>query len=45
MSDAKDFAHPTPYASWETRGWWEGAGRGEIGGDIAPPDPLTNYTP
>jgi len=24
------FNHPTPYASWETRGWWEGAGRGEI---------------
>ena len=25
-----DFRHPLPYASWETRGWWEGAGRGEI---------------
>lgn len=24
------FQHPLPYASWETRGWWEGAGRGEI---------------
>ena len=22
--------HPLPYASWETRGWWEGAGRGEV---------------
>ena len=22
--------HPLPYASWETRGWWEGAGRGEL---------------
>ena len=22
--------HPAPYASWETRGWWEGAGRGEL---------------
>jgi uncharacterized protein len=21
--------HPKPYASWESRGWWEGAGRGE----------------
>ena len=27
MSEA---SHPTPYASWETRGWWEGAGRGEL---------------
>ena len=25
-----EFAHPLPYASWETRGWWEGAGRGEL---------------
>jgi uncharacterized protein len=25
-----DMTHPEPYASWETRGWWEGAGRGEI---------------
>ena len=23
-------AHPRPYASWETRGFWEGAGRGEL---------------
>ena len=22
--------HPLPYASWESRGYWEGAGRGEI---------------
>jgi uncharacterized OB-fold protein len=22
--------HPLPHASWETRGYWEGAGRGEI---------------
>ncbi len=29
MSDV-EFQHPLPYASWETRGWWEGAGRGEI---------------
>jgi len=25
-----DITHPLPYASWETRGWWEGAGRGEL---------------
>lgn len=25
-----DIDHPRPRASWETRGWWEGAGRGEI---------------
>lgn len=25
-----DLTHPLPYASWETRGWWEGAGRGEL---------------
>lgn len=25
-----DMTHPSPYASWETRGWWEGAGRGEL---------------
>jgi uncharacterized OB-fold protein len=25
-----DLTHPLPYASWETRGWWEGAGRGEV---------------
>ena len=30
MSDTTAFHHPLPYASWETRGWWEGAGRGEI---------------
>lgn len=27
---AGDMTHPLPYASWETRGWWEGAGRGEV---------------
>ena len=25
-----DLAHPLPHATWETRGWWEGAGRGEL---------------
>jgi uncharacterized protein len=25
-----ELTHPLPYASWETRGWWEGCGRGEI---------------
>ena len=25
-----DHNHPMPYASWETRGWCEGAGRGEL---------------
>ena len=25
-----DIEHPIPNASWETRGYWEGAGRGEI---------------
>ncbi len=25
-----DIEHPQPNANWETRGWWEGAGRGEI---------------
>ena len=25
-----DMLHPLPYASWETRGWWEGCGRGEL---------------
>jgi uncharacterized OB-fold protein len=25
-----DMTHPLPYASWETRGWWEGCGRGEL---------------
>jgi uncharacterized OB-fold protein len=25
-----ELSHPLPYASWETRGWWEGAGRGEV---------------
>ena len=25
-----DFTHPLVGASWETRGYWEGAGRGEI---------------
>ena len=27
---ADPMTHPLPYASWETRGWWEGAGRGEV---------------
>lgn len=31
MADAPaEIEHPLPYASWETRGYWEGAGRGEI---------------
>jgi uncharacterized OB-fold protein len=25
-----ELTHPLPYASWETRGWWEGCGRGEL---------------
>jgi uncharacterized OB-fold protein len=25
-----EIQHPKPYASWETRGYWEGCGRGEI---------------
>lgn len=25
-----EIEHPLPHASWETRGYWEGAGRGEI---------------
>ena len=25
-----DMTHPLPYASWESRGWWEGCGRGEL---------------
>ncbi len=25
-----EIAHPAPSASWETRGYWEGAGRGEL---------------
>ena len=25
-----DVTHPLPYASWETRAWWEGCGRGEL---------------
>jgi uncharacterized OB-fold protein len=28
--DQKSIQHPKPNASWETRGYWEGAGRGEI---------------
>jgi uncharacterized OB-fold protein len=27
---AKEIRHPLPYASWETRGYWEGAGREEL---------------
>ena len=30
MPERADIQHPLPHASWETRGWWEGAGRGEI---------------
>jgi len=31
MSDStKEIKHPSPHASWETRGYWEGAGRGEL---------------
>jgi uncharacterized OB-fold protein len=25
-----EIEHPLPNASWETRGYWEGAGRGEV---------------
>lgn len=25
-----EIEHPQPSASWETRGYWEGAGRGEV---------------
>jgi len=27
---AKEIQHPRPYASWETRGYWEGCGRGDL---------------
>ncbi len=30
MAERADIDHPLPYASWESRGYWEGAGRGEI---------------
>lgn len=30
MADKTEIQHPLPYASWETRGYWEGAGRGEL---------------
>ena len=30
MPMKEDFEHPKPYASWETRAFWEGAGRGEL---------------
>ncbi|MCP3911523.1 MAG: hypothetical protein GY713_11270 [Actinomycetia bacterium] len=30
MPERADIKHPLPHASWETRGWWEGAGRGEV---------------
>ena len=26
----KPIDHPVPYASWESRGFWEGAGRSEL---------------
>ena len=25
-----EIRHPLPYASWESRGFWEGAGRGDL---------------
>jgi len=28
--ERQDIEHPMPYASWESRGWWEGTGRGEL---------------
>lgn len=27
---AEDIQYKTPYCDWETRGYWEGAGRGEL---------------
>ncbi len=27
---AGEIKHPRPWASWETRGFWEGCGRGEL---------------
>ena len=30
MADAKEIEYPLVYASWESRGFWEGCGRGEI---------------
>ncbi|MCZ6462705.1 MAG: Zn-ribbon domain-containing OB-fold protein [Proteobacteria bacterium] len=27
---AVELQHPMPAASWETRAWWEGCGRGEL---------------
>ncbi|MCZ6784258.1 MAG: Zn-ribbon domain-containing OB-fold protein [Proteobacteria bacterium] len=27
---AVELQHPVPAASWETRAWWEGCGRGEL---------------
>ncbi len=27
---SRDIRHPKPGIDWETRAWWEGAGRGEI---------------
>ena len=30
MAERTDIKHPAPHASWETRGYWEGAGRGEL---------------
>ena len=29
-NERAEIDHPLPYASWETRGYWEGAGRGEL---------------
>ena len=30
MTERTEIDHPLPYASWESRGYWEGAGRGEL---------------
>ena len=30
MAERADIQHPLPYASWESRGYWEGTGRGEL---------------
>jgi uncharacterized OB-fold protein len=27
---SKEIEHPSPYADWETRAYWEGCGRGEL---------------
>lgn len=30
MPEVPELQHPLVYASWESRGYWEGAGRGEL---------------